>query len=277
MGTLYVVATPIGNLGDMTPRAVETLRQVQVIAAEDTRHSARLLRHFGIDTPVVSYFQHNQKRREAELLHALADGDVALITDAGVPAISDPGQALVAAARDAGHRIVPIPGASSLTSAVSASGLVEGSFVFLGFLPRSGDERAAAIGRAAATGFPLIIFEAANRLAETLKDLAMILGDRQATVARELTKLHEEIVSGTLAELSARFAGQAPRGEIVLVVGPAMAGAEVRSGDIHALVRSLRASGMKPSRVAREAAAMTGLPGSEVYEVVRKMGQEPDS
>jgi 16S rRNA (cytidine1402-2'-O)-methyltransferase len=275
MGTLYIVATPIGNLGDMTPRAVETLRQVDLIAAEDTRHSARLLRHFGIDTPVVSYFQHNQKRREAALLQALAKGDVALISDAGVPALSDPGQGLAAAARHAGHRIVPIPGASSLTSAVSASGLVEGPFVFLGFLPRTGDERAVTIARAAAPGFPLAIFEAANRLAETLDDLARALGDRPAVVARELTKVHEEIAGGTLTELRLRFQASV-KGEVVIVVDGAAAQSLSEDTGVHALVRSLLASGMKPSRAAREAAAITGLPGSEVYEIVRQVSSDSD-
>ncbi len=275
MGTLYLVATPIGNLGDMTPRAVETLRQVDLIAAEDTRHSARLLRHFGIDTPVVSYFQHNQKRREAALLQALAKGDVALISDAGVPAISDPGQGLAAAARHAGHRIVPIPGASSLTSAVSASGLVEGPFVFLGFLPRTGDERAVTIARAAAPGFPLAIFEAANRLAETLDDLARALGDRPAVVARELTKVHEEIAGGTLTELRLRFQASV-KGEVVIVVDGAAAQSLSEDTGVHALVRSLLASGMKPSRAAREVAAITGLPGSEVYEIVRQVSSDSD-
>lgn len=273
MGTLYVVATPIGNLADMTPRAVETLRQVSLIAAEDTRHSARLLRHFGIATPVVSYFQHNQKRREVELLRALTEGDVALISDAGVPAISDPGNALVAAARQAGHRIVPIPGASSLTSAVSASGLVEGSFVFLGFLPRSGDERATVVGRAAATGFPLVIFESANRLAATLNDLLAALGDREAIVARELTKFHEELLGGALSELETRF--HAPvKGEVVIVVGGPAEHRAATTTDVATLIRSLLASGMKPSRAAREAAAITGRPGAEVYDLVREIGKE---
>lgn len=273
MGTLYVVATPIGNLGDMTPRAVETLRQVALIAAEDTRHSARLLRHFGIETPVVSYFQHNQKRREGELLAALDAGNVALISDAGVPAISDPGQALVAAARAAGHGIVPVPGASSLTSAVSASGLVDGPFVFLGFLPRSGDERAALVGRAAGTGFPLVIFEAANRLADTLGDLAAALGDRQAVVARELTKLHEEIAGGSLTDLRDRFR-DGVKGEIVIVVAGATGQPESEAPDVRALIRALLAGGMKPSKAAREAAAISGLPGSEVYEIVREIGKQ---
>lgn len=273
MGTLYVVATPIGNLGDMTPRAVETLRRVDLIAAEDTRHSARLLRHFGIETPVVSYFQHNQKRRESELLAALDAGDVALISDAGVPAISDPGQALVAAARQAGHQIVPVPGASSLTSAVSASGLIEGPFVFLGFLPRTGDERASMLGRAAATGFPLVIFEAANRLAATLGDLSAALGDRQTVVARELTKLHEEIVDGAPSQLQERFR-EAVKGEIVIVVAGAPTQQADAGQDVRGLVRALLAGGMKPSKAAREAAAITGMSGSEVYEIVREIGKE---
>ncbi len=273
MGTLYVVATPIGNLADMSPRAVEILRQVDLIAAEDTRRSATLLRAYDIETPMISYHQHNLKSRENRLLVALAEGDVALISDAGTPGIADPGREIVVAAREAGFTIVPIAGPSSLAAAVSASGLIAGPFLFLGFLPRAGEERRAQMGKAVALGYPLVIFESPVRLSETLADLERVFGTREAMVARELSKLHEELISGTLAELRDRFADREPKGEIVIVVG---AGAEDSSPeiDVRAVIRNLLAEGMKPSRVAREAAALTGIAGSDVYALVRTIQAE---
>lgn len=273
MGTLYVVATPIGNLADMSPRAVEILRQVDLIAAEDTRRSATLLRAYDIETPMISYHQHNLKSRENRLLVALAEGDVALISDAGTPGIADPGREIVVAAREAGFTIVPIAGPSSLAAAVSASGLVAGPFLFLGFLPRAGEERRAQMGKAVALGYPLVIFESPVRLSETLADLERVFGAREAMIARELSKLHEELISGTLAELRDRFTAQEPRGEIVIVVG---AEAEKSSPeiDVRAVIRNLLVEGMKPSRVAREAAALTDIAGSEVYALVRTIQAE---
>jgi len=272
MGTLYVVATPIGNLADMSPRAVEVLRQVALIAAEDTRRSATLLRAYDIETPMISYHQHNLKSRENRLLVALSEGDVALISDAGTPGIADPGREIVVAAREAGFTIVPIAGPSSLAAAVSASGLVAGPFLFLGFLPRAGEERRAQLGKAVALGYPLVIFESPLRLAETLADLERVCGEREAMVARELSKMHEELVSGTLADLRARFATQEPRGEIVIVVS----GADESSNeiDVRVVIRNLLAEGIKPSRVAREAAALTGIAGSDVYALVRTIQAE---
>src|SRR5215216_4025343 len=170
MGTLYVVATPIGNLEDLSPRAVRVLREVDLIAAEDTRHSRRLLTHFAITTPTVSYHEHNKRKRRELLLEALASGDVALITDAGTPAVSDPGSDLVTAALAAGHRVSPIPGPSALAAAVSASGLTDGPFLTLGFLPRERGERRRLIARAATAGFPLVIFESPRRLGPTLQE-----------------------------------------------------------------------------------------------------------
>jgi len=273
MGTLYVVATPIGNLDDMSPRAVAVLRDVSLIAAEDTRRSATLLRHFDIATPMISYHHHNRKSREDRLLRALAEGDVALISDAGTPGIADPGREIVAAAHDAGFRVVPIAGPSSLAAAVSASGLVEGPFLFLGFLPRAGEERRAQLGKAAAVDYPVVIFESPVRLEGTLADIGQVFGDRQAMVARELSKLHEELVRGSLGELRAHFARDEVRGEIVLVIGAG----DNRQGeaiDVRAVIESMLGQGMKPSRVAREAAALTGLAGSEVYALVREVQAE---
>ncbi len=273
MGTLYVVATPIGNLDDMSPRAVAILSAVHLIAAEDTRHSAKLLRRFGVATPMLSYHQHNERERERRVLAALADGDVALISDAGTPAISDPGQKLVASAVAHGHPVVPIPGPSALTAAVSASGMVPGPFLFLGFVPRSGEDRRRALAKAATSGFPVVLFESPVRLGVTLADLAAALGDRPALIARELTKIHEEFVFGRLGELAETYRETEPRGEVVIVVGEATA-TEADGGDVEGVVRRLLAEGLKPSRAAREAAAITGRPGAELYELVRAVASE---
>lgn len=270
VGTLYVVATPIGNLQDMTPRAVKTLRDVDLIAAEDTRHSGPLLKAFDIETPMISYHHHNRRAREARLLAELDKGDVALITDAGTPGIADPGHEIVAAALGAGHRVVPIPGASSLIAAVSASGLVPGPFLFLGFLPRTGEERDVAIARAVTSGFPFVVFESPVRTGRTLADLLGAAGDRTVMMARELTKMHEELRIGTLDKLAAAYAETEPRGEVVLVVG----GQEDAPGpesDLPELIRRLLDEGHKPSRAAREVASIAGISGSAAYDLVRQV------
>jgi 16S rRNA (cytidine1402-2'-O)-methyltransferase len=266
LGTLYVVATPIGNLEDLSPRAVRVLGEVALIAAEDTRHSRRLLAHFAIDTKTVSYHEHNQSARRHLLLETLNSGDVALITDAGTPAISDPGADLVATALAAGHRVSPIPGASAVAAAVSASGLVEGPFLTLGFLPRERGERLPLVARAAITGFPLVIFESAQRLGRTLQDLVEILGDRPVVMSRELTKIHEEVRVSSLNALRDWAADSEPRGEIALVIA-ARPEAATSESDAEAVVRTLRQSGLSASQTAREAAGITGLPRSELYKL----------
>ncbi|MDP9364336.1 MAG: 16S rRNA (cytidine(1402)-2'-O)-methyltransferase, partial [Chloroflexota bacterium] len=258
MGILYVVATPIGNLEDITARALRVLREVPLIAAEDTRHSGRLLAHFGIETPMVSYHAHNERARRDRLLAALVDGDVALISDAGSPGISDPGRDLVAAALAAGHRVSPVPGPSAVAAAAGASGLVEGPFLVLGFLPRKGAERREVIARAGRAGVPVLLFEAPGRLAETLDDLAEAWGDRPAVVLRELTKRHEEIRSGSLRELTAAAQRETPRGEIVVVVGAEQSPDD--GGDAAEVIATMLRAGLSPSQAAREAAAVTGLP-----------------
>ena len=276
MGTLYLVATPIGNREDITSRAVRVLREVALIAAEDTRHTGRLLAHLGVETPLLSYHAHNERARRDRLLAALADGDVALVSDAGSPGISDPGHDLVVAALAAGHTVSPVPGPSSLVAAVTASGLVAGPFVALGFLPRKGDERRAIIGRASATGFPIVLFEAPSRLGATLAELAAVLGDRPAAVAREMTKLHEEIRRDALSALAAHYADARVLGEVVLVVSGARAGEDTETaGAVESVLRSLLAAGLGPSQAAREAAAATGRPRSELYALARTLGAEP--
>lgn len=267
MGTLFVVATPIGNLQDITPRAVETLRSVGLIAAEDTRHSGTLRKMFDIQTPMISYHHHNRAQREQRLLDALQTGDVALISDAGTPAIADPGQEIVAAAHAAGHTVVPIPGASAVIAAVSASGLVAGPFIFLGFIERRGEGRRLALGKAQQTGWPVVMFESPQRLANTLIDLQSVFGNRQAVVARELTKVHEEILSGSISELTEHFGSSDTRGEIVIVVGP---GDVVANNiDTMAIARRLLADGLRPSRAARELANIANIGSDEAYEVIR--------
>jgi 16S rRNA (cytidine1402-2'-O)-methyltransferase len=271
LGTLFVVATPIGNLEDFSPRAIQTLRDVRLIAAEDTRHSRRLLTHFAIHTRLVSYHKHNARERREQLLAALEEGDVAIISDAGTPAISDPGADVVAAALAAGHRVSPIPGPSALAAAVSASGLIDGPFVSLGFLPREARERQRAIARGVASGFPLVLFESAQRLERTLSELARAAGDRRAVVLRELTKIHEEVRAGTLSDLMDWAVTRAVRGEVVIVVGAAEE-ATASASEAELVVRALRQSGLSASQAAREAAAITGLPRSELYALARSVG-----
>lgn len=271
MGTLFIVATPIGNLGDMTARAIETLRSVSLIAAEDTRHTGNLLHHFEIRTPTISYHHHNRSARAERLLAELAVGDVALVSDAGTPAVADPGHELVVAALAAGHLVVPIPGASSLLAAVSASGIVDGPFLFVGFLPRSGEERVIAISRAASTGVPFVIFESPLRTKETLADLAALDPDRPAVVARELTKMHEEFLRGTLEELQLATTLTPARGEVVIVVGASVETTGTAPDDHEALARSILQQGLKPSRAARELAATTGLTASDAYELIQRV------
>jgi 16S rRNA (cytidine1402-2'-O)-methyltransferase len=266
LGTLYVVATPIGNLEDLSLRAARVLQEVALIAAEDTRHSRRLLAHFAIETPTVSYHEHNQVSRRRLLLDALASGDVALITDAGTPAVSDPGADLVTAALDAGYRVSPIPGPSAVAAAVSASGLIDGPFLTLGFLPRERGERLRLVARAATAGVPLVMFESAQRIGRTLQELVEILGDRRAVVLRELTKIHEEVRADSLSELRQWAEEAAPRGEIALVVASSPE-AVASEADAESVVHMLRQSGLSASQAAREAASITGLPRSELYKL----------
>ena len=278
MGTLYLVATPIGNLEDVSARALRILAEVSLIAAEDTRHTGRLLAHFGIQTPMLSYHAHNERTRRTRLLAALERGDVAIVSDAGTPGIADPGADAVSAAWEHGHQVSPIPGPSALVAAASASGLVDGPFVSLGFLPRRGPERRVAVTRAGATGFPVVIFEAPGRVAATLTELHHLWDDRPAAVLRELTKRHEEILRGSLASLAARFEAAPPRGETILIIGGE--GGRQRddaADDIRSLIEQLRRAGLSPSRIAREAAAITGQPRSGLYRLALELERQPDA
>lgn len=274
MGTLYVVATPIGNLGDMTPRAVEVLKSVSMIAAEDTRHTGRLLRAFEIDTPMVSYHHHNRAQRLGLLLGHLAAGDVALVSDAGTPAIADPGHELVAVASESGHTIVPVPGASSAAAAVSASGLVAGPFVFVGFLARSGAERQATLGKAITTGWPIVLFESPNRVVQTLREIEEMAPGRQGAIGREMTKLHEEFLRGPIPDLAETLEAGTPRGEFVVIVGEPGAQTDGQPDDGEQIARAILARGVKPSRAAREVAAILGIDSAAAYDLVQRVSRE---
>lgn len=218
-GTLFIVATPIGNLKDMTYRAVETLQNVQLIAAEDTRHSRKLLDHYSIKTPTISYFEHNRFTRIPRIIDTLKDGaDVAVITDAGTPGVSDPAYKLVRAAIEEKIKVEAIPGSSALLTALVSSGLPTDRFLFEGFIPskKGRKKRLEAIKHEDAT---LVFFESPHRISRTLKDIYSTIGDRPAVLARELTKIHEEIIRGTVSELMTYFSERSPRGECVLMIG----------------------------------------------------------
>src|SRR6266480_7005360 len=219
-GTLYLVSTPIGNLEDITHRAVRVLGEVDVIACEDTRHTQKLLNHYGINTKTISYHEHNERERAVELIKQLKRGsDVAIVSDAGTPGISDPGFRLAGIAIDSGVRVIPVPGASALITALVASGMPTDEFFFGGFLPARSGARRARLSELRAIPATLILYEGPHRIAAALKDARDILGERQGVVARELTKMHEEIVRGRLSELAAHFgSAESARGEMVLII-----------------------------------------------------------
>jgi len=266
VATLYVVGTPIGNLADITVRALDVLRSVPLIAAEDTRRTRILLQHYGINTRLVSYHEHSPPSRLAEILDALTRHDVALVTDAGMPGIADPGQELVNAAAERGFPVVPIPGPSALTAAVSVSGLVSDGFVFLGFLPRTAQARRARLRQLATLPYPLVLYEAPHRLAATLADLASELGDRPVVICRELTKVHEEITRTTLQHATMHLTAPV-KGELVLVIGLANSTPEPSDDEIMSRLRVALAAGHPPSTAARLIANETGLPRNRLYRL----------
>lgn len=272
-GTLYVLATPIGNLGDLSPRAAEVLRSVGAVAAEDTRRTARLFAHLGVDAPTfISLPAFDERGRLEPILDRLRSGqEVALCTDAGTPGVSDPGVALVAAAWEAGVRVVPIPGPSAALAALMASGLPADQFFFTGFLPRKGGGRAERLAFLRALPATLVLYEAGNRTSATLLDLAKALGDRPAVVGRELTKLHEELARGRLSELAAHFAGEV-KGEVTIVVaGADEAPAPVAVEPLDEELRRRLAAGEAPSVTAREVARARGLKRGEVYDALERL------
>lgn len=273
-GTLYVVATPIGNLADLSPRAAEVLRTVRAVAAEDTRRTRRLFAHLGAAPPeLISLPAFDERARVGRVLERLRSGaSVALCTDAGTPGVSDPGTALVAAAWAAGARIVPIPGPSAALGALSASGFAADRFLFGGFLPRKGGARAEALRALASAEATLVLYEAGNRTRATLEDLAAALGDREALVARELTKVHEELARGTLCRLASRFRGEV-LGEVTIVVsgeGGVAAKAAAEEPLEAELARRL-AAGEPPTAIAREVARARGRKRADVYAALERV------
>ena len=218
MGTLYLVATPIGNLEDMSPRAVRILREASLIAAEDTRHTGKLLKYFEIETPLTSYFEHNKLNKLEYILEKLSGGDVALVSDAGTPAINDPGYELVRAALASGYDVRPVPGPSAPISALAVSGLPTDSFLYLGYLPSKTSERHKFVGQIANLPYTLIFLESPHRILESLEDLHSLLGNRKICVAREMTKMFEEYWRGTVRGAVEHFKSQPARGEFTLVV-----------------------------------------------------------
>jgi 16S rRNA (cytidine1402-2'-O)-methyltransferase len=274
-GTLYIVATPLGNLGDLSQRAAELLRQVPVVAAEDTRRTRGLLSHLGVSPTVLSFHAHSGSHRADALLEILASGrDVALVSDAGTPAISDPGPELVAQARAAGVSVVPIPGPSAVAVALSASGLSGDRYLFLGFIPRKGRERTRLLTRAVAEEWTTVLFEAPPRLSALLEDLMALAGpNRLAVVARELTKLHEEIRSGTLEELADYYNATPARGELTVVLqGTGAPEPEPdRTDDAVEQATSLLAEGLTRREVVRRLTESLGMPRNDAYRLVMEL------
>lgn len=289
MGTLFLVATPIGNLEDITLRALRVLREARLIAAEDTRYSRRLLDHYQISTPCISYHEHNKLARLDEILAALGAGDVALVSDAGTPAISDPGFELVAACIAAGFPVAPIPGPNAPVAALVASGLPTERFAYVGFLPRRGAERRALLSEMADLAMTLVCFEAPHRLLDALTDMLTVLGDRRVVAANDLTKRYEELRRGTLAELITHFSAQRPRGEYTLVIAGQTGGERKRDrnrlhvpvavgepseAEIARRLRLLREQGHNGSTAARAVARELGLQKSVVYQVWLSLGED---
>lgn len=269
-GTLFLVATPIGNLGDVSGRVAETLAAASVVYAEDTRHSKTLLRHLGLTAELESLHEHNERKRVNAVLARLEQGEsVAVISDAGTPGVSDPGALVVRAAVEAGHRVCPIPGPSALAAALSVAGFAEGStdVLFVGFLPVKGAARAAALARVAAHPGVVVFYEAPHRIRRTLDEVAAVERSRPACVCRELTKLHEEILHGSASEL-AEWAAREVKGELTVVLGPVATDAETQDADDAAVDAALRRcldAGFSARDAAAAVAAVLELPRRHVY------------
>ncbi len=269
MATLFLVATPIGNLEDMTLRAIRVLKEVAVIAAEDTRHSGRLLKHFAIETPLTSFHDYSDDGKVHYLVERLATEDVALISDAGTPGISDPGFRLVQAAAAAGHTIVPIPGANAAISALVASGLPTDKFFFLGFLPHKQKGRRDALQAVADLPVSLVVYESPKRLAKLLADVEAVLGNRPICIARELTKLHEEFWRGSVKD-SAEFLSQHPtiRGEITVIIGGASHDEAIwDEAAVRTELNRLLASGLSRSKAAAQIASQSSWKKGQIYDL----------
>lgn len=275
MSTLYLVATPIGNLEDLSPRAVRILKEVRLIAAEDTRRTAKLLNHFEIITPSTSYYDHNKGHKTGKILDALATGDVALVSDAGTPGLNDPGYLLVQAALEAGHLVSPIPGPSAPISALVVSGLPTDRFLYLGYLPRKRGERQTSLREVSELPYTLIFFETPHRLPDALDDMIEILGDRKIAVAGELTKMYEEIFRGKISEARQHFDDHPARGEYTLVLDGQDKSDRIWDQDkLLAAISDPPYDGMPPSQAARQLAEESGWPRRKVYDLLMKTNKK---
>jgi 16S rRNA (cytidine1402-2'-O)-methyltransferase len=267
MGTLYLVATPIGNLEDISPRGVRILGEVRLIAAEDTRVTRKLLTHFNLHTPLTSYFEHNKLTKLDSILAALATSDVALVSDAGTPTINDPGYELVKAALSAGYAVCPIPGPSAPMAALTASGLPTDSFLYLGYLPRKSADRQVLMRQVEDLPYTLILLESPHRLPAALQDLQFCLGDRQVAIGRELTKVHEQIWRGSISAANVYFKENEPRGEFTLVVAGK---AKIKkqnwaARDVTIAIESGLSLGESPAALAKRVARESGWERKEIY------------
>ena len=269
MNTLYLVATPIGNLEDLSPRAERILREAQLIAAEDTRVTGKLLAHFNISTPQTSYYEHNKLKKLESILSTLAEGDVALVSDAGTPGINDPGYELVCAALAAGHEVSPIPGASAPIAALVASGLATDSFLYLGYLPRKSKERRDKLQEVEHQPYTLIFLESPHRVLKALTDIEFVFGNRQIAVARELTKLYEEFFRGDVLSAREYFEVNAPRGEFTLVVaGKKLENAPWTEANLRIAINAGIAEGESPSKLAKRLAREANWERRDVYNLI---------
>jgi len=280
-GVLYLVSTPIGNLEDITARALRVLAEVDLIACEDTRHTQKLLNHYGIKTKTISYHEHNERERATELLGRLREGaSIAVVSDAGTPGINDPGFRLVELAHENKVRVIPVPGPSALIAALVASGLPTDEFFFAGFLPPRSNARRARLEKLRRIPATLVFYEAPHRIAATLRDALEVLGEREAVVARELTKLYEEFARGRLSELAERFSSaEAARGEMVLIIDRAViegeAAEESSVASVAALVASFESEGLDHRTALKQAARNLGLSRDEAYRrLVRERKNE---
>jgi len=275
MGILYLVATPVGNLEDITLRALRVLREANLIAAEDTRTTRKLLSHFGIATPLISYYEHNELLRTERLLEVLSEGDVALVSEAGMPSISDPGYELVRACVEAGVPVVPVPGASAVLAALVVSGLPTDRFLFLGFLPRRAGDRRRLLQSLRSEPSTLIVFEAPHRILASLEDLLPVFGDRALVVCRELTKVHEEIWRGRTSDAIQWFTERPPRGEFTVVIAGAAAQENREpddAGRMRAAISQLVDEGIPASTAVRAVSKLTGRRKRELYPLIAGRG-----
>jgi 16S rRNA (cytidine1402-2'-O)-methyltransferase len=272
MGILYLVATPIGNLEDLSPRAMRILREAVLIATEDTRHTGTLLKHFEIKSPLTSYFEHNKIHKLDRILEALAGGDVALVSDAGTPAINDPGYELVQAALAAGFDVRPVPGPSAPITALSVSGLPTDSFLYLGYLPHKSTERCKAVGQVSNLTYTLIFLESPHRIVDSLEDILSVLGDRRICVAREMTKLYEEFWRGPVSGAIEYFKSKEPRGEFTLVIEGRKTedrGQWTEEELIEVIKKELQV-GKSAKEISVELAELSGWNKKEIYDLVNR-------